>query len=100
MKKIMNKSSSWLRWMSHIFTKNEPNNHSQLLEFLRDAQQRDLLDADSLRMIEGVLQVAQMSVSEIMIPRAEMVVIPKDATLSEILPIVNQSGHSRFPVIG
>lgn len=78
----------------------KPKNRTQLLTLLRQAQQNQLLDLDSLRMIEGVMQVAEMSVSEIMIPRAEMVVVPKDAMLNEILPIALKSGHSRFPVIG
>ncbi len=78
----------------------KPKNRTQLLTLLRQAQQNELLDLDSLRMIEGVMQVAEMSVSEIMIPRAEMVVVPKEATLNEILPIALKSGHSRFPVIG
>ena len=55
---------------------------------------------DPLRMIEGVFQVAEMRVSEIMIPRADMVCVDKDATFEEILPIAIRSGHSRFPVIG
>lgn len=78
----------------------KPKNRAQLLTLLRQAQHTQLLDVDSLRMIEGVMQVAEMSVSEIMISRAEMVVVPKEATLSEILPIAIKSGHSRFPVIG
>lgn len=78
----------------------KPKNRAQLLTLLRQAQHSELLDIDSLRMIEGVMQVGEMSVSEIMISRADMVVIPKDATLSEILPITIKSGHSRFPVIG
>ncbi len=50
-------------------------------------------------MIEGVLQVSQMRVRDIMIPRVQMVVLPKDATLESILPLVAESGHSRYPVI-
>ncbi|MGE3318650.1 MAG: HlyC/CorC family transporter [Candidatus Berkiella sp.] len=78
----------------------KPKTRAQLLTLLQQAHQSQLLELDSLRMIEGVIQVAQMSVSEIMIPRAEMVVVPKEATLNEILPIAIKSGHSRFPVIG
>ncbi|MCS5710593.1 transporter associated domain-containing protein [Candidatus Berkiella aquae] len=78
----------------------KPKNREQLLGLLRQSHQNELLDLDSLRMIEGVMQVAEMNVSEIMIPRAEMIVVPKDATLAEILPIAIKSGHSRFPVIG
>lgn len=50
-------------------------------------------------MIEGVLQVSQMRVRDIMIPRAQMMSLPKDATLESILPLVTESGHSRYPVI-
>ena len=90
---------SFMERVSAAFTA-KPKNRSQLLTLLRQAQATELLDVDSLRMIEGVMQVAEMSVSEIMIPRAEMVVVPKEATLNEILPIAIKSGHSRFPVIG
>lgn len=92
-------SPSFFERVSSAFAA-KPKSRAQLLTLLRQAQHSELLDNDSLRMIEGVMQVAEMSVSEIMIPRAEMVVVPKDATLSEILPIAIKSGHSRFPVIG
>lgn len=90
---------SWLERASRALSA-KPKSHAQLLTLLQQAHHSQLLELDSLRMIEGVIQVAQMSVSEIMIPRAEMVVVPKDATLNEILPIAIKSGHSRFPVIG
>lgn len=92
-------SRSWSERISQMLS-NKPQNREQLITLLRNLQQKDLIDADSLRMIEGVLQVSEMCVSEIIIPRAEMVVIPKDALFEEILPIVIKSGHSRFPVIG
>jgi len=66
---------------------------------LRDAQQRRLLDSDALAMIEGVLQVSEMQVRDIMVPRAQMVVIEHDVGLQNILPIITESEHSRFPVI-
>lgn len=91
---------TWLQRVLHIFKKPEARDPNQLVTLLRNAQQANLLDPDSLRMIEGVLQVAEMSVSEIMISRAEMIVIQKDAALQDILPLVSKSGHSRFPVIG
>lgn len=97
--KEVSSETSWLARITHALF-GDPKNVEQLIELLRDAQRRELLDADSLRMIEGVLQVSDMNVSEIMLPRAEMVVIHKDATLVEILPIVIKSAHSRFPVIG
>jgi magnesium and cobalt transporter len=78
----------------------EPRNRDDLLTLLQDAKHRDILDADALAMIEGVLGVADLRVRDIMIPRAEMVVVDRDAELDEVLPVVIESAHSRFPVIG
>lgn len=93
------KPRSWLERLSQALLR-EPQDREQLVELLRDAEQRDLLDAQALAMIEGVLQISEMQVRDIMIPRAQMVVIEQDAPLSEFLPHVIESGHSRFPVIG
>jgi magnesium and cobalt transporter len=89
---------TWLEKISHLLT-GEPQNLDDLLELLREAKSRNLLDTDALSMIEGVLQVSQMRVRDIMIPRVQMIVLPKDATLEAILPLVIESGHSRYPVI-
>jgi len=89
---------SWLDKLSQLLT-GEPQNIDDLLELLREAKARSLLDTDALSMIEGVLQVSQMRVRDIMIPRVQMIVLPKDATLESILPLVIESGHSRYPVI-
>ena len=78
----------------------EPQDKAQLLELLRDAKQRSVLDTDGLSMIEGVLQVSDLRVRDIMIPRAEMVYIRRDDPLDAILNVVVESAHSRFPVIG
>src|SRR5690606_3609066 len=78
----------------------EPRDRDELLELLRDAQKRNLFDTDAQAMLEGVLQVADMQVRDVMIPRSQMVVIERDATEDEVLPIIVESGHSRFPVIG
>ncbi len=71
----------------------------QLLEQLHQAADDGLVAADALEMIEGVFQVAEMQVRDIMIPRSAMVVIEEDAPLDEILRTVTRSGHSRFPVV-
>ncbi len=89
---------TWLDKLSQLLT-GEPQDVDDLLELLREAKARSLLDTDALSMIEGVLQVSQMRVRDIMIPRIQMTVLPKDATLESILPIVTESGHSRYPVI-
>lgn len=77
----------------------EPATRSQLIEVLRDAQDRNLLDRDALDMIEGVLQVSDMQVREIMVPRAQMDVVDLSLGPEQFLPVVTESGHSRFPVI-
>jgi magnesium and cobalt transporter len=77
----------------------EPVSRAQLLEVLREAQGRGLLDRDALDMIEGVLQVAQMQVRDIMVPRAQMDVVDKNQTPEQYLPMVIETGHSRFPMV-
>jgi magnesium and cobalt transporter len=92
-------SPSWLERLSQALLR-EPQDREQLVELLRDAEQRHLLDSQALAMIEGVLQISEMQVSDIMVPRTQMVVIEEDAPLQTFLPMVIESGHSRFPVIG
>lgn len=77
----------------------EPRDREELLELVRDAQARAVFDADTLQMVEGVFQVVELRVRDIMIPRGQMVVIDSDASLEETLPTIIESGHSRFPVI-
>jgi magnesium and cobalt transporter len=77
----------------------EPDNREELIALLRDAQERDLFDTDALAMIEGVLQVSEMQVRDVMIPRSQMVVLELDWPMEQLLSQVIASGHSRFPVI-
>jgi len=76
-----------------------PSDREQLLETLRNAQRQNLLDSDVLSMIEGALQVSDMQVRDIMIPRVQMETLNDTDTLEEMLPTIIESGHSRFPVI-
>lgn len=89
-------------WIENLRTAlaGEPRDRSELLELLRNAQNRNLFDSDAEAMLEGVLQVADMQARDIMIPRAQMVVLEKDASLREVMGVVVDSGHSRFPVVG
>jgi magnesium and cobalt transporter len=89
---------TWIKKLLRSIS-SEPENREQLIELLRDAKQRALLDTKALSMMEGVLQVSEMRVRDIMIPRANMAVVERDAPLEQILPIVIDSAHSRFPVI-
>jgi magnesium and cobalt transporter len=77
----------------------EPENREELLELLSEAHSRNLLDADALSMIEGVLQVSELRARDLMIPRAQMDVIDIDKSVESWLPHVIETGHSRFPVI-
>jgi len=78
----------------------EPDNREELVEILNTAYQKNLLDADALSMIEGVLQVSEMQVRDIMIPRAQMDVIDIADAPEVFIPFVIETAHSRFPVIG
>jgi magnesium and cobalt transporter len=77
----------------------EPDNREELLEFLHAAYDKNLLDADALSMIEGVMQVSEMQVREIMIPRAQIDVVDIDDPHDEILRFVIETAHSRFPAV-
>jgi len=78
----------------------EPEDREQLITLLRSAHDHDLLDADGLAMIEGVLQVAEMQARDIMVPRAQMDVIDVSEPPDRFIPLVIETAHSRFPVIG
>jgi magnesium and cobalt transporter len=77
----------------------EPESRQDLIEMLREAQRRELLDSDSLDMIEGVFEVSEMKVRDIMVPRAQMDVVNRGEQPETYLPRVIESGHSRFPMI-
>ncbi len=77
----------------------EPEDREQLVALLHSAYERDLLDADALSMMEGVMQVAEQKVHEIMIPRAQMDVIDISQPPEKFIPFVIETAHSRFPVI-
>ncbi len=72
---------------------------AQLVELLREATKRGLVDTDAMAMVEGALTMAELQARDLMVPRAEMVCIRRDDPLSRILPAVIESGHSRFPVV-
>ncbi len=76
------------------------NDKFQLLEILRDVQSRNVISSETLSMIEGVMEVTDMQVREVMVPRSQMIVIEHDASADEILSCIIESAHSRFPVIG
>ena len=89
---------SWLERLSHLLQK-EPENIGELTDILHSAYERNLLDADSLGMIEGVLSVGEMQVRDVMVPRSQIDFIDISDSPETFIPFVIESAHSRFPVI-
>ena len=89
---------NWLERLSHFLLR-EPDDREQLVELLHASFEKSLLDADALAMIEGVLQVSETQVRDVMIPRSQMDVIDITQTPDEFIPFVIETAHSRFPVI-
>ena len=77
----------------------KPDDREQLLEILRTGYERNLMDADALTIIEGALAVSDTRVTDVMVPRAQMDVIDVDDPMDEIIPVVIEAAHSRFPVV-
>src|SRR5215472_12789796 len=87
------------RWLKRLTQGREPQDRQQLLGVLREAGERGLIDADALTMLEGVLAVADLQVRDIMVPRAQMVVVRRSTPAARIIEVVVESGHSRYPVM-
>ncbi|MDB5838224.1 MAG: corC [Herminiimonas sp.] len=81
------------------FISSEPENRSELLEILHDAHARKLIDSDALSMIEGVFQVSDLSARDIMVPRSQIDIIDISKPIEQWLPLVLETGHSRFPAV-
>ena len=77
----------------------EPEDREQLVKLLHGAYENSLLDADALSMMEGVLQVSERQVREIMIPRAQLDVVDINEPTEKLLPYVIETAHSRFPAV-
>ena len=90
---------SWLERLSWAIS-GDPSSRDDLVELLRDAQANSLIEADTLRMMEGAIAVSDMTVGDVMVSRAQMVALPVAAPFLDMLKQVVESGHSRFPVHG
>ncbi len=98
MAKDLNATGRWLKRLTQGFG-GEPQDRKDLVAMLREAGERGLVEPDALTMLEGVLEVGDLQVRDIMIPRAQMVFVRRDDPFGKILPVVVESGHSRFPVM-
>lgn len=92
-------STSWWKYLKLRFS-TRPRDRDDLSKLLESAQERGLLDRNAHNMINGVLEVSETQVREVMIPRPHMVVLERDASSEQLLQVIVESGHSRFPVIG
>ncbi|WP_028769223.1 CNNM family magnesium/cobalt transport protein CorC [Shewanella fidelis] len=88
----------WLEKVSQLF-QGEPKNREDLVDVIHDAEMREVISEDTREMIKGVLEVSDLRVRDIMIPRAQIVAIQIDNTVEEVLSTVISSAHSRFPVV-
>ena len=86
-------------WVSALFS-DEPSDRSELMAMLRDAADRQIMDAEALNIIFGALQVSDMQARDIMIPRTQLVYLKANDPLDVLLPTIIESQHSRYPVIG
>lgn len=92
---------AWFERFCQSFVQREPQSKEELLESLRHAHlHHNLLPADTLAMIEGALQVSDMHVRDIMVPRAQMITLDIDSSPEELTKLIAEFGHSRYPVIG
>uniref|UniRef100_A0A486XQQ5 Magnesium and cobalt efflux protein CorC n=2 Tax=Pseudomonadati TaxID=3379134 RepID=A0A486XQQ5_9GAMM len=89
---------SWLERIASIFSA-EPQDISDLQDIISEAQMRSLIDADTKSMLQGVLDVSSMRARDIMIPRSQMATIDIDDSVSDMLPILLENNHSRYPVV-
>lgn len=90
---------SWFEKLSQVFS-DEPESVQDIMDILRAAERRHILDSDSLNLIEGAMQVIDMQVREVMVPRSQMVTVKADQDPEQYLSAIVESAHSRFPVIG
>jgi magnesium and cobalt transporter len=94
-----NEQKSWFNRLTQAFA-HEPKNRRELLEVLREAHQNKLLDSEALAIVEGAIQVADLQVRDIMVPRSQMMSIKANQTPKEFLPSIIEAAHSRYPVVG
>ena len=96
---IDSSDTTWIEKITQIFSSN-PKSRKDITDFLHSARENSLLDNDEFTIIEGAMEVTDMQVREVMIPRSQMTIVRIDESPEQFLANVIQSGHSRFPVVG
>ena len=90
--------SWWARFTQSL--RGNVEDQDSLLDLVREAGERQVIDAEAARMVDGIFRMGELTVRDVMIPRAQMEVIEMDMALPEIIARVSEVGHSRFPVVG
>lgn len=94
-----NGHKSWLDKLAQAFAQ-EPKTRQDLFDILQEANRNKLLDNDALAIVEGAIQIADLQVRDIMIPRSKMISIKACQSPDQFLPAIIDAAHSRYPVIG
>ncbi|MFC0180629.1 CNNM family magnesium/cobalt transport protein CorC [Thorsellia kenyensis] len=92
-------NQSFVAQVMKKFFKKPLQDREELLNIIKEAKSECLIDPETYDMLEGVMDIADQRVRDIMIPRSQIVTLPQDLSLNEYLQIITQSAHSRFPVI-
>jgi magnesium and cobalt transporter len=91
------KKDTWLQKLSRFFW--EPQDLERVIDSLRSAAQRHVIDTETLAIAEGALSVSQLHARDVMIPRSQVVMVSRDASAEKTLKLIAETAHSRFPVI-
>ena len=94
-----NEQKSWLERITQVFA-HEPKTRPELLELVREAYDNKLIDSEALSIVEGAIQVADLQVRDIMVPRSQVVTIKLNTPIQDFLPTIIDAAHSRYPVVG
>ncbi|OBW90683.1 CNNM family magnesium/cobalt transport protein CorC [Gallibacterium genomosp. 3] len=94
-----NSKKNFFQSLLNNFFPAEPKNREELVETIRDSEQNEIINQETRQMIEGVIEISELRVRDIMIPRSQIVFINAEQSLSECLDVIIDSAHSRFPVI-
>ena len=92
-------SKGWLEKLTHAFS-DEPRTREDVIALLYEAGESGILDQEALSIVEGAMQVSDMQVRDVMVPRSQMTVVNMEQSPREFMPLIISTAHSRFPVCG
>ncbi len=92
-------TQSFLAKLSKQFFHTPLKSNNELLQSLKEAEENHVIDSHTRSIIEGTMQLENMEVRDVMVPKSKMVMIEHNASTKELLDIMIKSAHSRFPII-